>query len=517
MRDIGFQPDLKILICVSCSFGLRCSQVHKHITGPAHKLRMSRNDITRAFDNRNLTVVADDEEVKPPPGQIAPIPWLEKERPGRRCIVCDYCSDSVGAMDKHWQRNHPGERNGRKYDNITRPVYMQRFFASGLNSTYFEVEPILRGSSTDDAFTRFYNSLPDRWRNGEFTTQVATLDGNPNEFDLPPFLAKTGWVNVLRGCSIPNLRAKVSAPNRAEKHYLHSIPGLGQAFLTSINDLRHVHPIILEGLTKWRSRLYVLFILNPDTRIPTVPHHNSRPFQLLTSEGSPDNYGRSADRLVLMVLRVMEESDPNFDEESEEDLFAELTTGMVDEDEDHDDSDSDTDSDLDFDTDSDSVSDGSGDDYDGDNDEDVEDVDEDALEELLQEAEKNGSIEDLEDEGGSADVKLVPEDERFLISLSPEQIRAAKVLARAAKANVPRPLLLEAYRRLVFTIFTTLPSDATCDPVRTPMEAFLMARGLNADQSFKPSHTMAPGFSHVQYLCLFSILDDVCRAPDRER
>jgi hypothetical protein len=130
---------------------------------------------------------------------------------------------------------------------------MQRFFSNNLSSTYFKVDPVLRGSTADGDFAQFYNSLPDKWRNRKLAAYISTLDGKEGEFDLPPFLAKAGWVNAVKGCSIADIRAKVSAPKEAEKRYLHSIPGLGKEFLNSIKDLNHVHPIILEGLTKWRS------------------------------------------------------------------------------------------------------------------------------------------------------------------------------------------------------------------------------------------------------------------------
>jgi hypothetical protein len=226
--------------------------VHNHLTGDAHGLRISRKVVHDAIAQRNLAVVADNEAVKPPSGRIAPIPWLAKETTGMACTLCTYCSKNEPAMARHWQTDHQGRRDGRNLKDICRAVSMQRFFTNGLSSKYFEVQPVLRGSSEDGAFTRFYNSLPDSWRNGDFTSQ-STLDGKPGEFDLPPFLAKTGWVAALRGCSIANLRAKVSASKPAEKPYLHSISGLGKEFLTSIKDLNHVHPIILEGLTKWRS------------------------------------------------------------------------------------------------------------------------------------------------------------------------------------------------------------------------------------------------------------------------
>jgi hypothetical protein len=185
-------------------------------------------------------------------------------------------------------------------------------------------------------------------------------------------------------------------------------------------------------------------------------------------------------------------------------------------------SDSDSDSDTDSDSDSDSESDVNSEfDSDsecgyGDDDEGVgleDDIGGDALEDFSWSADEEPDDGDHEDEE-SAPFEPVPEDQRFCISLSLEQIYAAKVLAQAAKGNKSQRLLLEAYRRLIFAIFTSIPGDASIDPFKSPMEAFLIARGLNPDKSFKSAHSMSSGFSHVQYLGMFSILDEVRRAKD---
>jgi hypothetical protein len=253
LRDVGYQPELKILACISCGVALRRSHVYKHITGPAHNLKATRKKVEITLNNSRLEIIPDDQEVNPPPGRIAPIPWLQKEQIGKGCIQCNYCCENITSMGKHWQIAHPGERNGRKIDQLWRNASMQRFFSNNLSSTYFKVDPVLHGSTTDGDFAQFYNSLPDKWRNEQLAAYISTLDGKEGEFDLPPFLAKAGWVNAVKGCSIADLRAKVSPPKGAEKQYLHSIRGLGMEFLKSIKDLNHVHPIILEGLTKWRT------------------------------------------------------------------------------------------------------------------------------------------------------------------------------------------------------------------------------------------------------------------------
>ena len=133
-----------------------------------------------------------------------------------------------------------------------------------------------------------------------------------------------------------------------------------------------------------------------------------------------------------------------------------------------------------------------------------DDIGGDALEDFSWSADEEPDDGDHEDKE-SAPFEPVPEDQRFCISLSLEQIYAAKVLAQAAKGNKSRRLLLEAYRRLIFAIFTSIPGDASIDPFKSPMEAFLIARGLNPDKSFKSAHSMSSGFSHVQYLGMFSI------------
>jgi hypothetical protein len=240
---------------------------------------------------------------------------------------------------------------------------------------------------------------------------------------------------------------------------------------------------------------------------------NRKPFQLLTSEGSAAGYGSSADRLVLMVLRVMEESVPHFGDDLDDEFGSDLDVGNLPQNADANDSDCDSDSDSDCDSDSDSDSDGG---FDSDSEcDDEEEEDFDFEEECPGDGAGDGD-NDSDSDDPSDHLSEVPEDERFCISLSPEQIKAAKVLAGAAKAKMSRSRLLEAYRRLIFAVFTSLPSDAKSDPFKSPMEAFLIARGLKFNESFRSAHEMAPGFSKVQYLGMFSILDEVCRAENME-
>jgi hypothetical protein len=252
--------------------------------------------------------------------------------------------------------------------------------------------------------------------------------------------------------------------------------------------------------------------------IKLISYHNSKPFQLLTDETSVGNYGRSTDRLVMMVLRVMEASDPNFDEDVDNNFCANLASGLIHSglDSSNSDSDSDMDSESDADSDTDSEFDSDSEWGYGDDDEGVgleDDIGGDALEDLSWAADEESDDGDHEDEE-SGPVEPVPEDQRFCISLSLEQIYAAKVLARAAKGIKSRKVLLEAYRRLVFAMFTSIPGDASTNPFKSPMEAFFIARGLNPDKSFKSAHSMSSGFSHMQYLAMFSILNEVHRAKD---
>lgn len=178
--------------------------------------------------------------------------------------------------------------------------------------------------------------------------------------------------------------------------------------------------------------------------IMLILYHDSKPFQLLTTEGSIDSYGRSADRVVLMVLRVMEEIDPNFDDDLDENFCASLVSRSPHGDQDAAaDSDSDSDSDLDLDSDTDSDVDLDLDsefDCDSEPDGDAEDfgleddTDDSDFEDLFTAPDEEFADEDNTHEE-SATSEAAPDGQHFRISLNPEQIYAAKVLAQVAKTN----------------------------------------------------------------------------------
>lgn len=253
LRNVAYQDELRCLVCISCGICVRRSQLYGHLTGPGHSLKLRKMALENVVSNSGLAFIPDTEDLRPPPGKIEPIPWLQAEIHGIGCVQCSYCCANRESMRKHWEKSHRGEKGKRSIERLYQSALMQRFFISGLSSVYFRVSPTLRGSTVDSGFGRFYNSLPDKWRNGDLTEAVSKTDGKSGEFDLPPFLAKSGWALAVKGFSAASLKAKVSDVRPAEKSYLQAIKGLGYDYLSSIQNLNNVHPTILEGLTRWRN------------------------------------------------------------------------------------------------------------------------------------------------------------------------------------------------------------------------------------------------------------------------
>jgi len=219
---------------------------------------------------------------------------------------------------------------------------------------------------------------------------------------------------------------------------------------------------------------------------------NSKPFQLVTAENTRHTYGISVDRLVLLVLRTLRNTSAGKagadDDENEIDVECGRTCG-----------DSDSDSE-----------------YDEDEDEDEEDEEDEWYREGDGQGDEDGT--DYQAEAEEQDQSAFDDDGMdFPVFLSPEQISAGGLLARLAKSGASRPRLLEAFRKLILAIFVSNSANAISDRFHSPVDAFLIASGVNRDGSFPTGVAMSNGFSRLQYSCLFSIMVDVTRHSDSER
>ena len=253
LKMIAYQAELQILVCVSCGIGIRCCNVHGHLR-KQHHIALSLGDVHDALSSSGLTFVDDEAPVIPPPGRIAPIPWLLPAKMGKNCVECNYCAEREGSFTQHFKDAHPNKRDGRKVGQLWQSADMQRLFSTKRSSTYFRVDKALQGVSAESRFASFYASLPGAWQTGDFAGSASDFANDTAEFDLTPFLANTGWVCAIKGYSVRRLRAQAFPAGDQDEPYMHAIKGLGDEFLSSVMNLNNVHPTITEGLTKWRTR-----------------------------------------------------------------------------------------------------------------------------------------------------------------------------------------------------------------------------------------------------------------------
>jgi hypothetical protein len=100
---------------------------------------------------------------------------------------------------------------------------------------------------------QWHNSLPAKWKDGDFISATSQWEKVPEEFDLPPFLAKTGWMDATQGYGITHLHDITRFPQKDDETCLREIRGLGGKYLSSLKNLNQVHPNLLERLTNWRK------------------------------------------------------------------------------------------------------------------------------------------------------------------------------------------------------------------------------------------------------------------------
>jgi hypothetical protein len=134
--------------------------------------------------------------------------------------------------------------------------HVQRFFISGYRSNYFRVDPVLSGVKAGGDFDVWYMSLSDLDRQqGLSATAVIGDDDEGLEFDLPPFLAKVGWVAQLQGYSWTSLRRYAALPLDNENPHFPKVMEIAQVYFRSISQAevtQKVHPTILSTLNYWK-------------------------------------------------------------------------------------------------------------------------------------------------------------------------------------------------------------------------------------------------------------------------
>jgi len=212
---------------------------------------------------------------------------------------------------------------------------------------------------------------------------------------------------------------------------------------------------------------------------------------LLTASDSVENYGYAADKLVLMILREVEEYHNEKPAESPQDTQALFEDGPISQ-----------------------TSDGFSDTV-----EDLQGIDhwEDAFENSNAAADDENFQEEEEEEWmeSNTDQGVAKDKHPYHISMSAALISAGQELLECLKdESTSERVVLEKYITLVFKVFASSTLDAATQRFFTPLETFFICMALTPDGSFKTAYQNSPVFSKVQYLCLFSFLNGALSIPD---
>jgi hypothetical protein len=126
---------------------------------------------------------------------------------------------------------------------------------------------------------------------------------------------------------------------------------------------------------------------------------------------------------------------------------------------------------------------------------------------------------DGDEESGSSDEMLILDDPglEYFISLSDSQKAAIDKLKQMLHTNsmATDSEVLESFAGVILQVFVSQPGDSVLNLYHTPIEAYLISRGLDKDGHFRSSMQMSSTFSKVQYIGLYTIMRE-CIKPGKE-
>jgi len=221
---------------------------------------------------------------------------------------------------------------------------------------------------------------------------------------------------------------------------------------------------------------------------------NSKPFKLLTHQDSPGQYAVVAERLAIMVLRLIDDDDTD----------AETNYDIPNVESDQGDSDSDNEG-TDAWEDSDVEENDQTDEEDDCNHCEESDADSDALLPFVPNNIVPHRYRDVED-----GQKIFP------VVFSEGQIAAAKSLHRALRVAY-KAVQQVAFQGLISSIFTSPLKTEGPGRFHTALEAFLIANAIDPYGGFRSVLMLSTDFSKVQFLALFSVLIDVVNNASPEK
>jgi hypothetical protein len=191
-----------------------------------------------------------------PKHTIAPVSWLPAPQKGAECKICPFISASIDGVRKHIERVHRSHITPQTpvKDLIQAGCYYQKLYSSGGHSQAFRVNHIFSTlPASGSHFPAFMENLDKKWTSGQFLKEAAQASGASEEYDITGFLAAAGWIKAVEGYSWQELRRKVALPLKDQELHLFRIKGFGQKFLSQLQNLNDVNPLILQELTSWRK------------------------------------------------------------------------------------------------------------------------------------------------------------------------------------------------------------------------------------------------------------------------
>ena len=131
-------------------------------------------------------------------------------------------------------------------------------------------------------------------------------------------------------------------------------------------------------------------------------------------------------------------------------------------------------------------------------------------------------VMDIDDEDGDEDEESRDRDldemddpgQEYSISLSDQQKAAIDKLKEMLCSNSPASdsEILDSFANVTLQVFVSQPSDSVVNPYHTPIEAFLISRGLAKEGCFRSSMQMSSIFSKIQYIGLFTIMRECIKS-----
>lgn len=231
-----FNPDLRILVCTTCTYAVWPGQARGHLTSAHHGLSLKQARVVVADIKRWPNLCSDPAEFELPRAVQKPVPGLPIYSDGLRCLLdattCQYICRNESGLRSHWSTIHQwsiaeGRKGGsgrsrheayaKRKAASAQSVCCQRLFHAGIHSQYFEVLPTVLADDDDasqahaqsgvaNAVSELRALRQERKRDGELVSAAGSVK------EVSPWLQLTRWPNYLQGHKLPQVAALARLP-----------------------------------------------------------------------------------------------------------------------------------------------------------------------------------------------------------------------------------------------------------------------------------------------------------------